>query len=68
MEDVTEETEEMGSAQGEKDYPVNTGETDSRGRELWLTKCDECGKETKVPFKPSPGRDVFCKECYMKRR
>ena len=30
--------------------------------------CAECGQECKVPFKPQEGRDVFCKDCYAKRR
>ncbi len=25
--------------------------------------CSSCGKETKVPFPPEPGRPVYCKEC-----
>jgi len=30
--------------------------------------CSECGKECEVPFKPTEGREVFCNECYSKRR
>lgn len=30
--------------------------------------CAECQKECTVPFKPIEGRDVFCQECYAKRR
>jgi CxxC-x17-CxxC domain-containing protein len=28
------------------------------------TNCSECGKETTVPFRPAPGRPVFCRECF----
>ena len=27
-----------------------------------------CGKETTVPFKPTQGRPVFCRECFQQRR
>jgi CxxC-x17-CxxC domain-containing protein len=29
--------------------------------------CSQCGKETTVPFKPTQGRPVFCKECYQQQ-
>lgn len=28
--------------------------------------CSSCGKETKVPFEPAPGRPVYCKDCLQK--
>ncbi|RLG72839.1 MAG: DNA-directed RNA polymerase [Methanobacteriota archaeon] len=30
--------------------------------------CSDCGKETTVPFKPTEGRPVYCRECYQKHR
>ena len=32
------------------------------------TSCSACGKETTVPFKPTQGRPVFCKECFQSRK
>ena len=32
------------------------------------TNCSACGKETTVPFRPTQGRPVFCKECFQQRR
>ncbi len=29
--------------------------------------CSNCGKPCQIPFKPSPGRDVFCSDCFSKR-
>src|SRR6266853_770959 len=26
--------------------------------------CSGCGKETTVPFRPTQGRTVFCRECF----
>ncbi len=30
--------------------------------------CSNCKKETTVPFKPEPGRPVYCKECVAKMK
>ena len=32
------------------------------------TVCSHCGKETTVPFRPTQGRPVFCRECFQERR
>jgi CxxC-x17-CxxC domain-containing protein len=32
------------------------------------TTCSQCGKDTTVPFKPTQGRPVFCRECFMQKR
>src|SRR5437660_837938 len=32
------------------------------------TTCSGCGKETTVPFKPTQGRPVFCRECFQARK
>ena len=37
-------------------------------REMHKATCSECGKECEVPFKPTEGKPVFCKECYMKKK
>ena len=30
--------------------------------------CADCNKECEIPFKPSVGRPVYCKECFSKRK
>lgn len=30
--------------------------------------CTECKKETTVPFEPTPGKPVYCNDCFRKRR
>ena len=30
--------------------------------------CADCNKECEIPFKPSAGRPVYCKECFSKRK
>ena len=37
-------------------------------REMHKVTCSECGKETEVPFKPTDGKPVYCRECYQKHR
>ncbi|MBI4453987.1 DNA-directed RNA polymerase [Candidatus Woesearchaeota archaeon] len=37
-------------------------------REMHKATCSECGNECEVPFKPTEGKPVFCKECYMKKK
>jgi len=37
-------------------------------REMHKATCADCGKETEVPFKPTEGRPVYCRDCYAKRR
>jgi CxxC-x17-CxxC domain-containing protein len=39
-----------------------------RERVETVTNCSQCGKETTVPFKPTQGRPVFCKECFQARK
>jgi len=36
-------------------------------RTLFAAVCSECGKETQVPFKPTAGKPVYCRECFQKR-
>jgi CxxC-x17-CxxC domain-containing protein len=40
----------------------------SRPRVETRTHCSTCGKETTVPFKPTQGRPVLCRECFQQRR
>ncbi|CAN5844554.1 hypothetical protein BH20CHL2_BH20CHL2_02510 [soil metagenome] len=30
--------------------------------------CSECGQETEVPFAPTPGKPVYCRDCFQARR
>ncbi len=32
------------------------------------TNCSQCGKETTVPFRPTQGRPVLCRECFQQAR
>jgi len=37
-------------------------------RQMFKATCSDCGKETEVPFKPTEGRPVYCRDCFQKHR
>ena len=37
-------------------------------REMHKAKCDDCKQDCEVPFKPTEGKPVYCKDCYSKRK
>jgi CxxC-x17-CxxC domain-containing protein len=37
-------------------------------REMHSATCAQCGKEALVPFVPSGGRPVYCRDCFASRR
>ena len=37
-------------------------------REMHKATCSDCGKEIEVPFKPTEGKPVYCRECYQKKK
>ena len=37
-------------------------------REYTTVTCSGCGMETRVPFAPTAGRPVFCRDCYRSKR
>jgi CxxC-x17-CxxC domain-containing protein len=40
----------------------------SRTRATHEITCAECGKVSRVPFKPQSGKPVFCRECYQVKK
>ena len=43
------------------------GSRDDGRTQMHDAKCAECGKDCKVPFKPSQDRPVYCSDCFEKR-
>lgn len=37
-------------------------------RQLYSATCSECGQTTEVPFNPTPGKPVYCRECFQAKR
>ena len=45
------------------------GRSGDRGdREMHSVTCSDCGAETRVPFLPSSGRPVYCRDCYRSHK
>lgn len=38
------------------------------GRVETRATCSQCGKETTVPFRPTQGRPVLCRDCFQGKR
>ncbi len=37
-------------------------------REMHKAICSECKQECEVPFKPTEGKPVYCRECFQKHK
>ncbi|MFC2174850.1 CxxC-x17-CxxC domain-containing protein [archaeon] len=37
-------------------------------RQTYKAVCADCGKDCDVPFKPTEGRPVYCRDCYAKHK
>ncbi len=37
-------------------------------RQFHPALCSECGQDTEVPFAPTPGKPVYCRDCFQARR
>jgi CxxC-x17-CxxC domain-containing protein len=40
----------------------------SQGRVETSAICSQCGRDTTVPFRPTQGRPVFCRQCFQDRK
>jgi len=67
VEEPKAEESDSGTATSTDDVATPAG-TDQQGRQLYSVKCANCGKQTEVPFKPSGGRPVYCRDCYMQKK
>lgn len=37
-------------------------------RQFFKATCADCGKECEVPFKPTEGRPVYCRDCFKNHK
>ncbi|MFH1078206.1 MAG: CxxC-x17-CxxC domain-containing protein [Patescibacteria group bacterium] len=49
-----------------KPWERGSGDRDGARPALFEATCSQCGNACEVPFKPLPGRDVFCRNCFKK--
>jgi CxxC-x17-CxxC domain-containing protein len=49
-------------------YPLKIIEVNLMSQKtMFEAKCNSCGKTAMVPFKPTPGKPVYCRECFSNR-
>jgi CxxC-x17-CxxC domain-containing protein len=51
-----------------RDFGRGGGRDDRGPRQMHDAVCSECGAACQVPFKPTEGKPVYCRECFSKRR
>ena len=44
------------------------GNRSSAPREMFDAVCSNCGKDAKVPFRPTNGKPVYCSDCFRSMR
>jgi CxxC-x17-CxxC domain-containing protein len=44
------------------------GNRSSGPREMFAATCSSCGREAKVPFRPTNGKPVYCSDCFRSQR
>jgi CxxC-x17-CxxC domain-containing protein len=44
------------------------GRGSSGPREMFDVTCSDCGQAAQVPFRPTEGRPVYCRDCFAKHR
>jgi CxxC-x17-CxxC domain-containing protein len=49
-------------------YGNGGGGYSSGPRQLYPATCSECGQDTEVPFNPTPGKPVYCRDCFQSRK
>jgi CxxC-x17-CxxC domain-containing protein len=40
----------------------------SNDKEMFSAVCDKCGKNCKVPFKPSNDKPIYCSDCFEQKQ
>lgn len=68
VEDVDEEVIDEDEVSEDETSESEDTTTSEPEREMFKIKCSECGKDAEVPFKPTEGRPIYCRDCFMKHR
>lgn len=58
---------ERGGNSGFRDRPFRNNFSDGP-REMHQATCAECQASCEVPFKPTEGRPVYCRDCFRKAK
>lgn len=55
-------------ARGNRNSDFRRNNFSSENREMHKAVCSKCGKNCEVPFKPTEGKPVYCKDCFAKNK
>lgn len=57
-----------GERRERSDRPARFDRSERRfeDKKMFEAVCDQCGKSCQVPFRPSPGKPVYCDDCFGK--
>ena len=58
--------ESTGGGYGGGGYGGGGGGYSDRPREMFSATCDSCGKEARVPFRPTGSKPVYCSDCFRR--
>lgn len=59
---------DSGNSGGYSSGGNDRGGYSSAPRQLYPATCSECGQQTEVPFNPTPGKPVFCRDCFQAKK
>jgi CxxC-x17-CxxC domain-containing protein len=48
--------------------PEAPRDREPRGGAMYPAVCSDCGAETQVPFRPTSGRPIYCRDCFQARQ
>ncbi len=57
-----------GSRDGSRDRDRGGHRSFGGPRTMHKAVCSDCGAECEVPFEPTEGRPVYCRDCFQKHR
>jgi CxxC-x17-CxxC domain-containing protein len=52
---------------GDRGGRPSFGGRDNREKEMHSAVCTECKKDCEVPFRPTNGKPIFCKDCFSRQ-
>jgi CxxC-x17-CxxC domain-containing protein len=58
----------MTAGAGGGNQPTRSTVPTGGSRELFDAVCSSCGVTTQVPFRPTPGKPVYCRDCFQSVR
>jgi CxxC-x17-CxxC domain-containing protein len=61
-------TNEPKRCKGCREKRKTGGDRGSEPRTMYSVTCDSCGRPTQVPFNPTNGRPVYCRDCYVQQK